>query len=242
MIFGLENYYSLWPYAFCAFAFLVYILHKLNQARYNNIENSIVEVMQYMAESLKAGNSFETVVLNISKSKSYACAGFFRKIINKANKGTSIEKAFMEEAEKTHNEILIFFSEIVSLSYSSKANIVYTLKELSAKLAEIRHLQSRIDEKASGALTMIQFTAILLLPIVFYFIAAVLNSADTPLFVDSAMKAYFLAATLLFSFMDYILFKDLKETAYMVFLGLSIYFMNVICLGPLITNLFANVV
>ena len=215
-------------------ALLIY--HKIKMANKEELENSVIDCMKQIAESMKAGNSFETAMkIQVDNGKG-SCVKFFKKVLDKTQKGKTTEQALTETANEEKDEILRYVSEVIVLTLSSKGNVIGSITNLSHKLWEINHLQKRVDQKASAALTTLQIAAIVIVPAIFYFLAAILTSETAPLSVDFPMKVYFGIIMIIFSFLDYFIFRDLKESLYILPAGIGVYLLYIFVVGDLIAK------
>jgi Flp pilus assembly protein TadB len=217
---------------------ILFILRKYVLSKNSLLEQNVIESLKQISESMKTGNSFESAINQMSTRTSEPSSHYFKKILKLSQQGMSIDQALIETAKRSRNQTLSYISEVIALTITSKGNIINSLDKLSNKLWEIEHLQKKIDEKASSALTILHVVAILIMPAIFYFLAGILSTDDLIIGVDLPMKIYLGLIMLLFSFMEYFIFKDFKECLFTLPLGISIYFTHIIILGPIITNLF----
>jgi Flp pilus assembly protein TadB len=225
-------------YASTAFAIALLIWRKVSLVKRQVVEQNVIEELKQIAEYMKSGNSFETAIKEISEKASSNNSGFFKKVLTLSNNGLTIEQALTKTAEKTKNNTLIYVSEVISLTITSKGNVIQSLEKLSNKLWEINHLQKKIDEKASAALTTMQTVGILVMPGIFYFISSILSTEEFIIAVDMPMKIYLGVIMCIFCLMDYIIFRNLKESLFVFPTGITIYLIYIIKLGPLITGFF----
>jgi len=226
-------------YGLLAISLVVLFIHKITAIKKIKMERSVIEALKQISESMKAGNSFETAIKSHADQKEYPSAKFFQRVLDKAAQGKSTEDAMTETANESNNEMLSYITEVIVLTLSSKGNIIASLSNLSNKLWEINHIQKKVDDKASSALTTLQFVGIAIIPAVFYFISGVLSSKEMPMMVDLPMQIYFFGIMIIFSFMDYFIFRDLKESLFVLPAGVSIYLIYIITLGPMIGGFFA---
>jgi Flp pilus assembly protein TadB len=222
---------------FCILSFIIFIVHKINKSIQYDREQSLIQALSAVAENLRAGNSLETIMVSMVGKKEYKCTIWFSKIIELTNKGTPLILSFEQVARKSGSEVFIFVSEVITLTYSSKGNIVDTLHNLSNKLNDIAFLQQRIDEKSNSALTSLQLIGMIGMPIIFYALASFLSSELLIIEVDLNMKVYFGALTLLLSMLSYLIFDDIIDSFYNLLLGVSSYLMIIFILGPNIGNI-----
>jgi len=228
--------YILYGVVFVTFAIL--LNHKLIQAKKAKIQSSIIEGLKQIAESMKSGNSFETAVKVQADMKQFPSSAFFGSVLKKTTEGKSTEDALSEAADESKDEIISYIAEVISLTLTSKGNIIASLNSLSSKLWEINHIQKRIDQKASAALATLQVMGIVIVPAIFYFLAGVLSTETAPIVIDMAMKSYLGAIMVIFSFLDYFIFKNIKETLFVLPAGISVYLVYLFILGPMIGNFF----
>ena len=218
------------------FFFIVYIVYLLISSRKEKFESSLVASLNDIAQSLDAGNAIETALFRISQDKSNSASYYFSKVIAETKKGSSFQKALEKFSKKSGSRTFSYICDILLLADTAKGNISSRLKTLSENLWELDHLQKDINSKASGPITTLKFLGIVLIPLIYYFLAAVLSSETIVLVISLPFVLYFLAVASLMSFTDTFMFRDIKEGIVALPLAISYIGLVVYKISPLITT------
>jgi Flp pilus assembly protein TadB len=221
-------------YAMTGIALGILFLHKISMMRRKEAEKQVVESLRRIAESMRTGNTFEAAIKQISDEKE--SSAFFKKVLKESNKGKTLMQALSDTAEKSRDKNIKYIAEVLSLTISSKGNIIASLERLSDRLSEISHLQRKIDVKAASALTTLQVLGIAVLPGIFYFLAGILGDAFSEISINIPLMIYLGAVMVIFSMLDYLLFRNFKESMYVLPAGVMIFILYITELGPLLAN------
>lgn len=228
-----NDYYMYGLYAATAISLVLLIWHKIASARKAELEDSMIQGMKQIAESMKSGNSFEAAMKYVSEQSHNYNSKFFKKVLKKCQEGMPVDKALLEMSK--NDEMLSYVAEIVVLTISSKGNIIASLDALSQKLWIISHLQKRVDDKASSALATLQALGIVVMPGIFYFLPGVLGLNAGVL--DIYMKIYLGVIMVIFSSLNYLIFRDAKEILYVLPAGILIYLLFIFKLGNMLISM-----
>ncbi|MFT4303486.1 MAG: type II secretion system F family protein [Candidatus Woesearchaeota archaeon] len=219
--------FILYPLLLVTISIIVY--YYIRKGIQDSEEDSVIDAMKHIAQSMTSGDSFETAMTKVD-------CKYFNHIIKLTNNGVELDKAMIRAAGK--NKTLLYISEVLSLTFTSKGNIVNSLNRLSNKLWEINHLQKKIDSKASSAIATLQVMGIVLMPAIFYFLAGILSSEDLIIEVDLIMQGYLGILMLTFTMLNYFVFKDYKGSIIILPFSIVLYITYLLLLGPIIYGVF----
>ncbi|MCB9359102.1 hypothetical protein H6503_04180 [Candidatus Woesearchaeota archaeon] len=192
-------------------------------------QEKVIDSMKQIAQSMMSGDSLETAMTKVD-------CNYFTKVLELMNSGMTIDMALKDAAK--NDKVLMYIADVISLTVSSKGNIIVSLNRLSNKLWEVNHLQKRIDEKASAAITTLQVMGIAVMPAIFYFLAGILSTEEWLVQVDLTMQIYLGFMMLVFTMLNYIIFKDLKGSMIVLPFSAVLYALYILSLGPLLYGLF----
>ena len=184
----------------------VYAIYSVIDSRQKKLDSSLIEALNNIAQNLESGNAIESSILAVSKDKSNAASKYFKKIIDETNNGLSFGEALQTVSKKTRSDTFSFVCDIIYLSQKSKGNIADSLKKLSENLWEINHLQTTIISKVAGPVTTLKALGIIIIPLLYYVLAAVVSSDAAVIEITMPFWIYFGAIALAMTFTDYFLF------------------------------------
>ena len=216
----------------------IYIVYSVIDSRQNKLDSSLVEALNNIAQNLEAGNAIESSIMAVSRDKSNAASKYFKKIIDETNKGLSFEEALRMVSKKTKSETFAFVCDIIYLAQRSRGNIADSLKKLSENLWEIDHLQTSISSKAGGPLTTLKLLGIIIIPLLYYLLAAVLSSDTVVIEITKPFWIYFGAVALAMTFADYFLFADWKDGIFLLPFSATFIWLVIIKLGNYVASYF----
>ena len=209
----------------------IYVIYSVIDSRQKKLDSSLIESLNNIAQNLESGNAIESSVLAVSKDKSNAASKYFKEIIDETNEGLSFEEALQKVSKKTRSDTFSFVCDIIYLSQKSKGNIADSLKKLSENLWEIDHLQTTIISKASGPLTTLKMLGIVIIPLLYYVLAAVASSDTVVIEITRPFWIYFAAVALAMTFLDYFLFADWKEGLFLLPFSATFILLVILKLG-----------
>ena len=209
----------------------IYAIYSVSDSRQKKLDSSLIEALNNIAQNLESGNAIESSVLAVSRDKSNAASKYFKKIIDETNKGLSFGEALQRVSKKTRSDTFSFVCDIIYLSQKSKGNISDSLKKLSENLWEIDHLQTTIISKAAGPLTTLKMLGIIIIPLLYYVLAAVVSSDTAVIEITRPFWIYFGAVALAMTFSDYFLFADWKDGIFLLPFSATFIWLVILKLG-----------
>ena len=231
------NQYILYIFIACIAG---YVVHSLIEGKRTKLDTSLVDSLNNIAQELDAGNSIESAITTISKDKSNPSSKYLAKIIEETKKGHSFEESLEIVSKKTHSKTFAYICDIILLAQKSKGNIADSLKKLSQNLWEIDHLQASVNSKAAGPASTLKILGIVIIPLLYYMMAAVLSSETMLIEITTSFKVYFFAVALAMTFSDYFLFGDIEEGLYILPFSISYLILVFLKIGPYITIYFGG--
>jgi pilus assembly protein TadC len=194
----------------------IYVTYSVIDSWQKKLDGSLIEALNNIAQNLESGNAIESAILAVSRDKSNAASKYFKKIIDETNNGLSFDEALQKVSKKTRSDTFSFVCDIIYLSQKSKGNIADSLKKLSENLWEIDHLQTTIISKVAGPVTTLKMLGIIIIPLLYYVLAAVVSSDAVVIEITMPFWIYFWAIALAMTFTDYFLFADWKDGIFLL--------------------------
>lgn len=212
---------------------LGYMLFLHKRKKQDRMENDLVEAMKTMSECIKNNEGLETAITKISLRKESAVSQMFTEILHEISAGMSFEQALDKRAQKSSSAFFKYFTYIVKIGSSTGEDISSMLDALSEKIWTLRHLEMELKTKTTIDIVIIQLAGIILMPLLFVFSSGAIGYT-----VDTISIIFLAVIAFLFSIVHYIIFNDRMHALIQVPLAMSLFYITIQFISPLIANFF----
>ncbi len=129
-----------------AAAYILWNASENRRQKYSkNIDKQIFELIRLFRNSVSAGESFVQSIDSVSKQIKEPLSSEFKDILNKVNRGISLDTALKNSAENIQNEQYGFFTDSLRLSFSTGIKMSDILLKIEESLNRKMALSAKVD-------------------------------------------------------------------------------------------------
>lgn len=195
-------------------------------------ERDIILSYQRMAHIMKMGDSLEMAIDKVSHGQDKA-APIYQKIMEMRRQGIALGNAFDILAH--NNPSLLYINRLVKMYESTGQSITDQLESISASMTRVRSVDEDLIAKVHTPMLILQFIAAMFGPLLILFVAMII---DTP--VPDSAYFFMLANTVVFCFLDLIVYSSWLRTAIALPFFISLHMVTVQSLSAMVSNFFVG--
>ncbi len=174
---------------------LGYPLYKM-QARIEEMESRLPDVLMHIATSLKAGGTVESALKEVAEGRYGTLAREMRTMLIRMKEGKTFDEAFMDFAKSSGSEIIQRTASVIISARRAGGGMADALMSIADDVREFYRIKKDRRAKTTTYMLFILMAAILIAPIIFgivsgvmKFLASVAGQGVSPLF--DSMVFYF---------------------------------------------------
>ena len=207
-----------------------YIIYAFFDKSAKDFELDLINSLNIISTALKEGHSVETAITDLSKGKGKS-ASLYNKILNHLNSGLSLSEAF--KLEESRSKIIPCITKIMSSYQDSGKDISRQLMSLSSRTTELMNIKNDYYSRTHTEVLLIQVLSTLVVPMTTVFSASLL---EIPL--EMAVSYYMLYAVLVYGFLDYFVYSDIKKAIFSLPVYLIMYIIIITKITPYLIDIF----